>query len=141
MVDDENNKSQTPNPKQYQNSNTQKTKCYNLEERALKYAQQVSEYVRDLPKSISNIEHAKQLIRSVGSVGANYIEANEALSKKDFRMRIKISRKEAKESRFWLQLTNPLNGNEQKKRALINEAAELTKIFSAILLKSSMFNA
>lgn len=53
-----------------------------------------------MPKSIINVEDGKQVIRSSGSVGANYIEANEALSKKDFCFRIKISRKEAKESKY-----------------------------------------
>jgi four helix bundle protein len=57
-----------------------------------------------LPKSIISIEDGSQLVRSSGSVGANYIEAQEALSKKDFAMRVKISRKEARESRYWLNL-------------------------------------
>ena len=57
-------------------------------------------------KTLGNIEDGKQLVRSSGSVGANYIEANEALSKKDFIMRIKICRKEAKESRYWLKLVD-----------------------------------
>lgn len=61
--------------------------------------------------SVGNKEDSKQLIRSSGSVGANYIEANEALSKKDFRMRIKISRKEAKGSRYWLRLVD-IDGSE-----------------------------
>ncbi|MFA4911142.1 MAG: four helix bundle protein [Desulfobacteria bacterium] len=50
----------------------------------------VREYVKDLPKTLANIEDGKQVIRASGSVGANYIEAEEALSKKDFIMRIKI---------------------------------------------------
>ena len=57
-------------------------------------------FVKLLPKTISNAEDVKQLVRASGSVGANYIEANEALSTKDFVMRIKISRKESKESRY-----------------------------------------
>ena len=77
-----------PNPKQY-----------NLEERTLKFAKQVRAFVKKISRTISNIEDGKQLVRASGSVGANYIEANESLSKKDFVMRIKISRKEAKESR------------------------------------------
>ncbi len=60
--------------------------------------------VKNLPKSLGNFEDAKQLVRASGSVGANYIEANESLSKKDFIHRIKICRKEAKESRYWLKL-------------------------------------
>ena len=57
-----------------------------------------------IPKNLPNTEISKQLVRSAGSVGANYIEANEALSKKDFLMRAKISRKEAKESCYWIKL-------------------------------------
>ncbi|MDY7032550.1 MAG: four helix bundle protein [Thermodesulfobacteriota bacterium] len=61
-------------------------------------------FIKGLPRTISNIEDGKQVIRSSGSVGSNYIEANEALSKKDFIVKIKICRKEAKESRYWLRL-------------------------------------
>lgn len=80
------------------------TKNYDLEERTLSFAKEVRKWVRKGPKNICNIEDCKQLVRSSGSVGANYIEANESLSKKDFKVRIKISRKESKESRFWLKL-------------------------------------
>ena len=79
-------------------------KQYDLEERTLKFAKDVIGLVNVVPKTIANIEIAKQVVRSSGSVGTNYIEANEALSKKDFAMRIKICRKEAKESRYWLLL-------------------------------------
>jgi len=68
-----------------------------------------------LPRIISNIEYGKQLIRSSGSQAANYIEANESLGRKDFMMKIRICRKEAKESRLWLKLTEPLKENEQEK--------------------------
>ena len=80
------------------------SKQYDLEERTLRFAKEVIEFVNILPKTMANIEIVKQIIRSSGSVGANYIEANEALSKKDFTMRVKICRKEAKESRYWLRL-------------------------------------
>jgi four helix bundle protein len=82
----------------------QNSKQYDLEERTLRFAKEVLKFVGILPKTLANIEIMKQIIRSSGSVGANYIEANEALSKKDFEMRIKICRKEAKESRYWLKL-------------------------------------
>ena len=82
----------------------QPTKIYDLEERTLKFAKNVRNFVKEIPRTIANIEDGKQLIRSSGSVGANYIEANESLSKKDFIYRIKDSRKEAKESRYWLSL-------------------------------------
>jgi len=78
----------------------------------------------------------KQLVRSSGSVGANYIEVNESLNKKDLTMRVKICRKEAKESRYWLNLLQVNNENMEKRKALlIQEATELTKIFRAIVEK------
>jgi four helix bundle protein len=92
-----NPKLETLNSKQTQMSKTQNSKPYNLRERTLKFAKRVRNYVKNLPKTLSNIEDARQLIKASGSVGANYIEAEEALSRKDFVMRIKISRKEAKE--------------------------------------------
>ena len=82
----------------------QNSKHYDLEDRTLAFAKRVRAFVKKLPKTISNFEDIKQLVRSSGSVGANYIEANEALSKKDFKMRIKICRKESKESRNWSRL-------------------------------------
>ena len=108
-----------------------------MEERTFKFAKDVIEFTKYLPKSIANIEIIKQLVRSSGSVGANYIEANESLSKKDFVMRIKICRKEAKESCYWLRLiidTNPLI--QEEGRILLKEATELKKIFSAIIEKT-----
>lgn len=85
--------------------------------------------------TISNIEDSKQLIRSSGSVGANYIEANESLSKKDFVMRVKICRKEAKESIYWLRLVGVDAKNEKQRAALENEATQLMKIFGSIIEK------
>jgi four helix bundle protein len=82
-------------------------KQYDLEDRTFNFAKDVREFVRQIPRTIANIEDTKQLVRASGSVGANYIEANESLSKKDFLMRIKICRKEAKESRYWLRLIDP----------------------------------
>jgi four helix bundle protein len=106
---------------------------YDLEERTEAFAKKVRDFVRRLPKDLTNMEYSRQLIRSSGSIGANYIEANEALSKKDFLMRIKISRKEAKESRFWLRLVVPADGQSHEQDLLIQESKELLMIFSAIL--------
>ncbi len=89
-----------------------------------------------LPKTVSNIEDGKQLVRSSGSVGANYIEANEKLGDKDFKFRIKISRKEAKESHYWLNLLKAMNLNHYGIDPLIKEANELRKILSSIINKS-----
>ena len=111
---------------------------YDLEERTFQFAKTVRLFVKTLPNTIANIEDGKQIVRSSGSVGANYIEANESLSKKDFLMRLKISRKEAKESVYWLKLIHETNDlkNANDVRNLIQEANELKKIFSSILEKS-----
>lgn len=112
-------------------------RIYDLEERTFQFAKRIRIFVRQLPRTITNIEDVRQLVRSSGSVGANYIEANEALGKKDFLMRIRISRKEAKESRYWLRL---IRIGESKtlvaeREALIQESTELMKIFGAIIRK------
>ena len=115
-----------------------KTARYDLEDRTCRFAKDIRSFVRIVPKDICNIEDCKQLVRASGSVGANYIEANESLSKKDFKVRIKISRKESKESRFWLNLLD-LNKDlnlEAKREKLVQESTELLKIFSAILKNS-----
>jgi four helix bundle protein len=113
-------------------------KQYDLEERTLEFAKKVRAFVKKLPKSITNTEDIRQLVKASGSVGANYIEANESLSKKDFIMRIKISRKESKESRYWLKLVDTHDNRklEKDRNSLINEATELMNIFGAILQKS-----
>jgi four helix bundle protein len=111
------------------------TKPYNLEERTLEFAEKAFKYVKGLPKGIANIELGKQLVRSAGSIGANYIEANEALGKKDFVMRIKISRKEAKETIYWLKLSEPDASQMAEKEYLLREAIELMSIFGAIYRK------
>jgi four helix bundle protein len=114
------------------------SKQYDLENRTFEFAKRVRNFIKQLPKTTGNFEDAKQLVRSSGSVGANYIEANESLSKKDFVMRIKISRKEAKESKFWLTLVD-VNGEkvlEKERQELIKEATELMMILSAIMRKS-----
>ena len=115
---------------------TTNSKQYNLEERTLNFAKRVNAYVNRLPRLISNVEIGKQMVRSAGSVGANYIEANESLSRKDFIMRIKISRKEAKESKYWVLLSEPKPEAEDEKSHLVQEATELTKIFGSIVEKS-----
>ena len=112
-------------------------KHYDLEERTFIFARNCRAFFSKLPKSISNYEDSKQLARSSGSVSANYIEANESLSKKDFVMRIKIWRKEAKESRLWLKLFSlSSEGLKSEQQKLIQETIELTKIFGAIIEKS-----
>lgn len=111
-------------------------KEYDLENRTYLFARDCRQLVKKLPKFVSNIEDSKQLVRSSGSVGANYIEANESFSKKDFLYRVKICRKEAKESVLWLNLLNDLNSDEFEFHPLIDEAVELKKIFSTIIKNS-----
>ena len=133
----ENTKYEMLNPKQNQMTKTQNAKQYDLEERTLQFAIRCRELVKRLTKTLSNIEYSKQLIKSSGSVGANYREANESLSKKDFLMRIKICRKESKESIYWLNLVEVGNAaDEEEKRLLIGEGTELMKIFGSIIVKS-----
>ena len=115
----------------------QNSKQYDLEDRTLTFATQVRIFARSLQKDFVSFEDLKQLIRSSGSVGANYIEANEALSKKDFSMRIKIFRKEAKESEYWLKLIKSENHKdiEETRKNLEQEAKELRCIFGSIVEK------
>lgn len=115
---------------------TQSSK-FNLEERTFQFAKNVRNFIRGLKKEFMNYNDCQQLLRSSGSVGANYIEANESLSKKDFILRIKICLKEAKESFYWLKLIEINDKNFEKiKFKLIDESIELKKIFSTIIVKS-----
>lgn len=113
-------------------------KKYDLDERTEKFAISVRSFLKTIMKSRSNIEDGKQLIRSSASVAANYIEASEALSRKDFLYRIKISRKEAKESALFLRLLDTYQNeiHEIDRESLIREAIELQKIFGSIVVKS-----
>jgi four helix bundle protein len=108
----------------------------NLEERTFLFAQSVRAFVKTLPRTVGNMEDVRQLVRASGSVAANWIEADEALSKKDFLMRAKICRKEVKESRLFLRLIEVGRANINSRDALTAEARELTLIFSTIISKS-----
>ena len=113
------------------------SKYKELEDRTFQFAQNIKFFCRDLPKNTSNFEYYKQLIRSSGSVAANYIEANEALGDKDFLMRVRISKKEAKESILWLKLVDCNIEKEAIRKNLIDEAPQLIRIFAAIITKRS----
>jgi four helix bundle protein len=93
--------------------------------------------VNEVPRSPANFEDTRQLIRSSGSVAANYLEAQEGLSRKDFFYRVKVCRKEARESVLWLRLIDV--GSDElrtaERQALLIEADELKRIFSAIAAK------
>jgi len=111
-------------------------KPYDLEERTLEFAKNVIQLCRKLSKNTINFELIKQLIRASSSVGANYREANEKLSKKDFVFRMKITRKECKESSYWLELLKEANQDSKEEiNAFIKETQELRNIFSSIIDK------
>ena len=127
-------RSQTTGSAQSSNSGQRR----DLEERTYEFAQAVRTFVKELPKTTGNLEDVKQLVRSSGSVAANWIEADESLSRKDFIMRAKICRKEAKESRLFLRLLEPgrTEASNAQRDKLAAEARELTLIFAAILRKT-----
>ncbi len=118
--------------------NMYRSKVYDLEQRTYRFARDCRIFLRELPMTPSNVEDGKQLIKASGSVAANYIEANEKLGKKDLVMRLRIARKEARESYYWLMLLKDLNKDYEKRALeLINEAFELKRILSAIIIKTS----
>jgi four helix bundle protein len=107
---------------------------YDLEERTAVFGERIIDFVKTLPRNTVNIELIKQMVRSGTSIGANYMEADGAESKKDFRHKIAICKKESKETKHWLRMiarANPDRKDECKE--LWNEAQELTLIFSSIL--------
>ncbi len=108
-----------------------------LVQRTFEFALAVRRSVNRLPKSVSNFENARQLVRSSGSVAANYLEAQEGLSRRDFLYRIKVCRKEARETNLWLRLTETGTDELLSKAQtdLSPEATELTKIFSRFAAK------
>jgi len=123
-----------PNSKTVKMTEFENPKRYDLEERTLQFAKDTIAFIKGIQKTIINLELVKQLVRSSTSVGANFIEANEALSKKDFLLRIKICRKEARESIYWLKLVELKDQESDRIReALIEEATQLVKIFSTIV--------
>ena len=108
---------------------------YDLEERSMKFALSIRSYIRTIKKTSEIQSDVLQLIRSSGSVGANYIEANDSLSKKDFLMRIRICLKETKETEYWLKLIHDTYPDSNKLiiGQLIKEAHELRCIFAKII--------
>lgn len=106
-----------------------------LEERCFEFARRVKELIKRCKMTITNSSIAGQLMNSSGSVGANYIEANEGISRKDFSYLIRICKKESKESRFWLRLIDCEVKDKEEQKLLIKEATELMLIFAGILRK------
>ena len=132
-------KSQISNNKSQKISIIQKSnpKRFDLEDRTFIFAEKTRKFINQLSKGVAMGNDCRQLIRSSGSVGANYIEANSALGRKDFIMRIKICKKETRESNFWLRLiiTDIDPEHQNIANELIQETIELSSIFGAILKK------
>ncbi len=114
-------------------------KKYDLEERTARFAERVRDFCLILPKNATNTEFIPQLLRAGSSPGANYIEANESIGDKDFKMKIKVCRREAKEAAYWLRLTitDGTPAIETERASLRQEAMEFVYIFTAILKKRS----
>jgi four helix bundle protein len=117
-------------------------KKFDLEDRTFVFARDVRSFLKKLPFSIANKEDGSQLVRASGSVGANYIEANESVSRKDYLYRVKVCKKESKESGYWLRLVDSGGSPEleNERTLLLNEAIELCKIFGAIIIHSDINN-
>ncbi len=111
-----------------------KTLKYDLEERTAKFGENVIEFCKTVEQNVVTRPLISQLVRSGTSVGANYMEANQASSKKDFRNKIYIAKKEANETKHWLRMmTKAVPAKSQECRKLWQEAQELTMIFSKIV--------
>ncbi len=121
-----------------QNTNTNiPNRIFDLEKRTLQFSKAIIQLCENLKKTISNIELSKQVIRSGTSIGANYREANESLGRKDFLYRIKIARKEAKETSYWLELFRDSNAALTSDiDILLQESRELRNIFTSIIKKA-----
>ena len=104
-----------------------------LELRCVRFAKDVRDYCRSLKHDTINLVYVKQIVRSSSSIGANYIEANERLGKKDMMMKLKIARREAKETEYWLEMFD--EGNKDFRSGLKKEVQELRKILSSIIIK------
>jgi four helix bundle protein len=117
-------------------------KRYDLDERTFEFAEEVISFVRLLPRDPATTELIRQVVRSSGSVGANYVEASESLGRKDFLMRARICRNEAKETACWLRLLRGIRPQSDEQRcSLIQEATELTRIFGAIVSRGEIHDA
>lgn len=109
---------------------------YNLENRTLEFGKRVIKLCQNLNNNIVNDKLIDQLVRSAGSVGANYREANDCLGKKDFIHRLRIARKESKESIFCLEMLKEANSSYGVEiDYLIDECSQLRNILSSIINK------
>ncbi len=114
------------------------SKIFNLEERTAKFGENILKFIKRTPKNITTNSIINQLIRSATSVGANYCEADDAHSKKDFIHKISLCKKEARESKHWLRMIAQVTNHSLKPetRILWKEAHELNLIFASIILSA-----
>ena len=112
-------------------------KNYDLEDRTKEFSYEIINLCKKLPFSIVNKRLIDQLIRSATSIGANYREANESDTKRDFKNKIRISKKEARETIYWLELIINSNASFNKEiYILLDESKQLMKILASIYIKS-----
>ena len=110
---------------------------YDLEERTIKFGKRIIDFAKKLPQNSITKPLINQLIRSGTSIGANYCEADEASSKKDFINKIFIAKKETKETKYWLRImAHALPNHKEEARELWKEAQELNLILAAIIRSS-----
>ncbi|MFA6047211.1 MAG: four helix bundle protein [Parcubacteria group bacterium] len=109
---------------------------FDLEKRTTEFAKRVIRLCRALSRDSINNRLSGQGVGSAGSMGANYREANDALGKKDFLLRMRIARKEAKETMHWLECIEEANPEfKNRMQELKKECVEIKNIFSAIIIK------
>ena len=115
-------------------------KPFDLKDRSREFALEVRRFLREIPRSDANREDGRQLIRASGSVGANYLEADNALSQKDRLMRLRICLKEAQECEYWLGLLDLRSRPtlETSRKQLRIECSELAKILAVLIRKGSI---
>jgi len=117
--------------------NNNAVKRFNLEERVIKFSNSITDFCNSLPKNLITKPLISQLVRSGTSIGANYSEATECDSKKDFISKISIAKKEAKETRYWLRIiVHSLPKFKSEARVLWKEAQELNLIFASIIRRT-----
>ena len=131
----ENDKIRNPNDEKMSNTQTSKPK-YDLEERTAKFGEEIIKFAQKIPKNPITLPIINQIIRAGTSVGANYLEADDAESKKDFVHKISISKKESRETKHWLRMTViAVPELKDEARKLWREAQELNLIFATIIRK------
>ena len=124
-------------PKEISNPNDQPKAAFDLEERTAVFGEDVIRFAKIIPLNAVTVPLVSQIVRSSTSLGANYCEADDAGTKKDFKYRIGICRKEARETKHWLRMIAAATPEHKvEARKLWQEAKELHLIFAAIWRKS-----